>query len=104
MANEIDVVLMSGMQPIFISCKTGKTVGKEELYEISSLAEHFHAKAVLAVTKNLDNESKSLLLLRAKQMGVSLIGFETIFDKKRIDYALKQLSEGKTVFGTETKI
>lgn len=101
-ANEIDIVLTNGMIPTFISCKTSKSVGNGELYEIASIAEHFHAKPVLAVTKDLERESSNLLLLRAKQMGVSLIGFETIFDNERFNYALKNFAQGKTVFGTET--
>ena len=103
-SNEIDIILTIGMMPVFISCKTSKTIGKEELYEISSIAEHFHAKPVLAVTKDLNKDTNNLLLLRAKQMGVSLIGFETIFDENRLDLAMKQLSEGNTIFGTETNI
>ena len=101
-ANEIDIVLTNGMIPTFISCKTSKSVGNGELYEIASIAEHFHAKPVLAVTKDLERESSNLLLLRAKQMGVSLIGFETIFDTDRFIYAIKQLAQGENVFGTET--
>ena len=99
--NEIDIVLTTGMIPTFISCKTSKSVGNGELYEIASIAEHFHAKPVLAVTKDLERESSNLLMLRAKQMGVSLIGFETIFNEKRMQKTIKCLSEGKTVFGTE---
>lgn len=100
-ANEIDIVLTNGMVPIFISCKTSKSVGNGELYEIASIAEHFHAKPVLAVTKDLERESCNLLLLRAKQMGVSLIGFETIFDQNRFERAIKKLSQGHSVFGKE---
>ena len=100
-ANEIDIVMTNGMTPIFISCKTSKSVGNGELYEIASIAEHFHAKAVLAVTKDLEKESNNLLFLRAKQMGVSLIGFETIFNQNRFERAIKKLSLGQTVFGKE---
>ena len=102
-ANEIDIVITNGMTPIFISCKTSKSVGNGELYEIASIAEHFHAKPVLAVTKDLVRDSNNLLLLRAKQMGVSLIGFETIFDSVRFNKATQQLAHGKTVFGPETE-
>ena len=39
-ANEIDVVLMRGLRPIFISCKNGSFL-PEELYKLSAVAKHF---------------------------------------------------------------
>lgn len=56
--NEIDVVLMHGTTPLFISCKNGK-IGEEELYKLHTVAERFggpYAKKMLIAT-NLDQSS-----------------------------------------------
>ena len=103
--NEIDVVLMRGMVPTFISCKTEMpsiTKVNNWLYEISSIANHFHANAVLALTVNLDEEQSYLCINRAKQMGISLIGAETVFDKKRMDKAIIKLANNNRIYGNET--
>ena len=74
--NEIDVMLTSGLTPIFISCKNGD-IEEEELYKLNTVAERFggeRAKKVLIATKFLpDNEdSKRSLLQRAKDMNIYL--------------------------------
>lgn len=50
--NEIDVLMMHDMIPVFVSCKNGK-VTSEELYKLSSVANRFggeYAKKVLVAT------------------------------------------------------
>ena len=50
--NEIDVILMKGLVPIFISCKIG-FVDEEELYKLNTVAERFggpYARKVLVMT------------------------------------------------------
>ena len=101
--NEIDVVLMRGMQPVFISCKTGKKGWNDWLNEISSISAHFHAQPALAVLKNLDQPSMNGFVARARKMGVSLIGIETVSKPKRFAYAIRELAAGRTVFGPDTK-
>lgn len=104
--NEIDVMLMKNMVPTFISCKIRKPENesiKNWLYEVSSLANQFHANAVLALTVDLDKNPATVSLNRAKNMGVSLIGTETILDETRMSRAIRALAEGKTVYGNETK-
>ena len=101
--NEIDVVMMLGMKPIFISCKTGKKGWNDWLNEISSLSTHFHAQPVLAVLKNLDLPTSNSFVSRAKKIGVSLIGIETISDSARFSEAIKQIAEGRTVYGPDTR-
>lgn len=100
--NEIDVVMMDGMTPVFISCKTGKKGGSEWLNEISSVAGHFRARAVLAVMKDLDESGSQAFLARARKMGISLIGSETISSPERLYYALKEIAKGNTVYGPDT--
>ena len=51
-ANEVDVIAMKGMVPVFISCKNGQ-VRTDELYKLQSVAEHFgkgYAKKILIAT------------------------------------------------------
>ena len=50
--NEIDVILMHGTTPLFISCKNGN-VDEHELYKLYTVAERFggpYAKKMLIVT------------------------------------------------------
>lgn len=74
--NEIDLVLMRGYVPIFVSCKNG-AVDSDELYKLSSVAEVFggkYAKKVLIVTKlDKDNRATAYMLQRAEDMGIRVI-------------------------------
>ena len=69
--NEIDVLLLHGYTPVFISCKNGN-VKKDALYELETVANRFggkHAKKVLVATKDLTQSD----YLRAKEMGIIVI-------------------------------
>ena len=75
--NEIDVVLMKGLIPIFISCKNGD-VDETELYKLNTVAEKFggpYAKKVLVATylgkKTI--EGHKYFVQRAKDMNIELI-------------------------------
>ena len=74
--NEIDIMLVWGLTPVFISCKNGE-VNKEALYELDSVADKFggeYAKKVLLATYLAGNEEKrEYLKTRAKDMGIRLI-------------------------------
>lgn len=100
--NEVDIVVTSGMSPIFISCKTAKSGGNEWLYEIASVSNHFCAHPVLALSKDLDKESSAVFLSRARRMNVSVIGAETIFNEDRLRVALERIKRGDVVIGSET--
>lgn len=75
--NEIDVVLMKGLVPIFISCKNGY-VDETELYKLNTVAEKFggpYAQKVLVATyfgKNTVDGHK-YFVQRAKDMRIQLI-------------------------------
>jgi len=74
--NEIDVVLMKGLTPIFISCKNGQ-VDDDELYKLESVTNRFgglYAKKVLIATY-LGKKTKSMEYFkqRAKDMKINLI-------------------------------
>lgn len=75
-ANEVDVVAMKGMVPVFISCKNGQ-VRTEELYKLQSVAERFgrgYAKKVLIAT-SLDDELPATqhFRQRARDMKIRII-------------------------------
>lgn len=56
--NEVDIILMHGMTPLFISCKNGD-IGDDELYKLHTVAHRFggpHAKKMLIAT-DLDRRS-----------------------------------------------
>lgn len=59
--NEIDVILMKGLVPVFISCKNGY-VDEEELYKLNAVAERFggpYAKKVLVLTQDAKQSFRS---------------------------------------------
>lgn len=115
-ANEIDVVLMRGLRPIFISCKNGSFL-PEELYKLSAVAEHFGGRYVkkVLVTGHLsvndnpdrknnsnrqDNEStdrymgrlkKQLLWSRASELGIEIVCKEEIENEAAVLKLLKRL-------------
>lgn len=75
--NEIDILLMHGVVPIFISCKNGIKVEPEELYKLQTVARRFggpYSKTVLIAPVVGDNEYTLNLCNRAKEMGVHVIG------------------------------
>ncbi len=74
--NEIDVMMMHGIVPVFVSCKNG-IVGIDELYKLNSVAEKFggqYAKKVLVATA-LDSVTTfdEYFRQRAKDMGIRLV-------------------------------
>lgn len=75
--NEIDVLLVRGMTPLFISCKNGD-IGDDELYKLNTVAERFgsrYAKKMLIAT-DLDRKGPMSLkayIQRAKDMDIYLV-------------------------------
>ncbi len=74
--NEVDVVLMHGMVPVFVSCKNG-TVGIDELYKLNTVADRFggrYAKKVLIATCLESNSSfDEYFRQRAADMKIDLV-------------------------------
>ncbi len=74
--NEIDVMMMHGIVPVFVSCKNG-VIDIDELYKLNSVAERFggqYAKKVLVATA-LDSVTTfdEYFRQRAKDMGIRLV-------------------------------
>lgn len=73
--NEIDVIMMHGMVPVFVSCKNGY-VDKDELYKLNAVATRFggkYAKKVLVATSLDDSDFSNYLRQRAEDMGIRLV-------------------------------
>ena len=80
--NEIDLMLMKGLVPVFISCKNGKAVSKNELYKLKAVAERFggpYSRMIIITTvygcdqgRTL-SESERAFAQRAEDMGIDLL-------------------------------
>ena len=73
--NEIDVMMMHGLIPLFVSCKNG-AVDVNELYKLNTVAERFggsYSKKVLVATALDDSLSSEYIRIRAKDMNIRLI-------------------------------
>lgn len=74
--NEVDVVAMHGMIPVFISCKNG-FVSVEELYKLNTVAQRFggdYSKMVLIISElDEDFPSTAHLLDRAEEMKIRIV-------------------------------
>lgn len=74
--NEIDLLLMRGFVPAFVSCKNGG-VDDSELYKLSAVAERFGGayakKALLLSGFNKSGPARKYFLQRASDMGIRVI-------------------------------
>lgn len=92
--NEIDILLMHKIVPVFISCKNG-IVTNEELYKLNTVAERFggsYAKRVLIAT-SLDSlgEAGKYIRQRAKDMDITLVENIQSLSDAEINKILKNL-------------
>jgi hypothetical protein len=93
-ANEIDIVAMKGMVPVFISCKNGQ-VKPDELYKLQSVADRFgqgYAKKILIAT-SLDDRLPGTVHLRqrAADMKIRIIDDLQDLSDKQIQDDFKKL-------------
>ena len=82
--NEIDVMMMHDLTPVFISCKNG-AFDDEELYKLFTVSSRFggsYVKRILVCTDfNERSERYPHLAQRAKDMGISIIpGVQNLSD------------------------
>lgn len=92
--NEIDILLMHDMVPVFISCKNG-LVTADELYKLNTVAERFggqYAKKVLVATSlNRLGKAGEYLRQRAKDMKIKIIENVNVLSDADLEDALKNL-------------
>lgn len=82
--NEIDVIALRGMTPVFISCKNG-VVDEAEVYKLAAVAERFGglgAKKILVVT-DLPESKRRAAEQRTAMMGITLVTDAHRYDKER---------------------
>lgn len=100
--NELDVVAMRGVTPVFISCKTSREIKNEFIYEIDAISTHFRGfgglAASLDVSKLLEGGSMKdkATAFRARQQEVSYFGRETLTDPALLRTALRRIADGDT--------
>lgn len=91
--NEVDLILMKGLIPVFVSCKNGG-VAEEELYKLNTVAARFgnrYAKKVL-VASGLNKKGQGLeyFKARAAEMGIVLVEkAHRMTDKELLEVLLK---------------
>ena len=86
--NEVDVLLMKGLVPIFISCKNGQ-MEVDELYKLNTVARRFggkYAKRVLVASELEKMKLKGEYIhTRAEDMGIQVVDeVDTIGEEKLI--------------------
>ena len=78
--NEIDILLMHGVVPVFVSCKNGD-IDMDELYKLQTVARRFggpYAKMALIATA-IDRQKEGVQLRRrAQEMGIRVLDGETL--------------------------
>lgn len=102
--NEIDVMLMRGMTPVFISCKNG-AVDDEELYKLDSVASRFggrDAVKVLVATYMGDLRGRSDAFDRFRRRAADM-GIKLIFDADSMDKtSLERIFRPVNLFSVHT--
>lgn len=93
-ANEVDIIAMKGVVPVFISCKNGQFTS-DELYKLCSVAERFggeHAKKILIAT-SLDKEHPAALHFRqrAEDMKIRIIDDLQDMSEREIEKLLRNI-------------
>ena len=82
--NEIDVLLQSGLKPVFISCKNGQT-DSDEVYKVKAVARRFggvFASSALVINFNPGEQVAESLRRRCRLLGVTLIETYGLSGKK----------------------
>ena len=93
--NEIDVILMRGLVPVFISCKNG-SVGEDELYKLHTVAMRFGGKYVRKVLVGttlgkMPQNSREHFLQRASEMDIQVLADMQNLDAAGFSKALGKL-------------
>lgn len=74
--NEIDLIFMRGLVPVFVSCKNGGVV-EEELYKLNTVANRFGGayarKVLIGTTLGKSGRGKQYFMERAKDMKIQVI-------------------------------
>ncbi len=92
--NEVDLILMKGVIPVFVSCKNGR-FDSEELYKLSSVADKFgrkYAKKLLLASDfrhMTDKQTAAHLRARAETLNIKIIDDLYLMSDDEFEKALK---------------
>lgn len=90
--NEIDLILMRGLVPVFVSCKNG-AVEEGELYKLNTVANRFGGayarKLLIGTTLGKSGRGKQYFLERAKDMQIQVLDNVHELSDKQFVKALK---------------
>lgn len=95
--NEVDVILMHGIRPLFISCKNG-SIGEEELYKLHTVATRFggpEARKMLIATElpMKQENSRRAFAQRAWDMDIFLVTDAADLSREEWEQVLKQAAQ-----------
>ncbi|MBP5270180.1 MAG: hypothetical protein ILO42_04400, partial [Clostridia bacterium] len=93
--NEIDVMMMRGMIPCFVSCKNG-AVSSDELFLLRGVSIRFGGKysVPILIAPAIEDDPKSLMLLRrASDMGIRVIPDADRLTKNQLEEQIKKATE-----------
>ncbi len=90
--NEIDVMAMQGIVPVFISCKTCE-VSTEALNELAILRDRFGGKAAKAAIVTA-HHCRNITRHRAQELGINVIDLEDL-EENRIGDQIKAMMESE---------
>ena len=84
--NEIDVVAVRGIQPIFISCKTNE-IRTEALNELAIIRDRFGGKGsrAMIVTSANATRSRAVMRMRAAELGIEVVEWSDLVSGRLVD-------------------
>lgn len=91
--NEIDVILMHNMIPIFVSCKNGE-FDADELYKLNTVAERFggkYARRVLVASSLKNGKMDKILKQRAQDMKIMVLDKADVMNEEILRSKLSNL-------------
>ncbi|MDO5407808.1 MAG: hypothetical protein Q4F28_10855 [Eubacteriales bacterium] len=92
--NEVDVIGITGMEGVMVSCKTSDKDSMQWIYEIKSVSDRFQSKGVMAISSDYSQAGNNAFLERAKQMNVPVWGTETLWNPEKMRKALQDVVNG----------
>ena len=84
--NEIDVVAVRGIQPLFISCKTNE-IKTEALNELAVIRDRFGGKGsrAMIVTSANATRSRAVMRMRAAELGIEVVEWNDLASDRLVD-------------------
>ena len=84
--NEIDVVAVRGIQPLFISCKTNE-IRTEALNELAIIRDRFGGKGsrAMIVTSANATRSRAVMRMRANELGIEVVEWGDLISNRLVD-------------------